>query len=411
MLKLKRLKIHKLSRVKPGTELVFNDGINVLLGINGSGKTTLLELLTAVLNGQFEKLAEHDFHLEYDCEEIGARGHVEIRSTPGSSHADPPGRPQVTWSMRIEPRNGDLVTVVFADDRLSATYRGHTWHSTEPARLDQPLIRSVVAAFALHEPSAGEIRARIHGLSAWNLARLDEATRWLEEGIRDAEFLLMETAPGEIHPAIHPFLPQDIGRSLASQLLANPNAEDFKLDHHQISCLAQSCAAFGLAGTTLQLELARRDNSDAEVSLTYLGDLRIRFVTRDGTRLRPDQLSFGQRRLFAFFYYAAIYNEVIVADELTNGMHHAMIGQCIDLIGERQAFLATQNPLLLDNLPGFESAEQARSTFILCSTERENDRERMVWRNMTAEEAQNFFGEYQVGIGHTNDILRSWGLW
>ena len=81
--------------------------------------------------------------------------------------------------------------------------------------------------------------------------------------------------------------------------------------------------------------------------------------------------------------------EVIVADELTNGMHHAMIGQCIDLIGERQAFLATQNPLLLDNLPGFTSAEQVQSTFILCTTERENDRERMVWRNMTAEEVKN----------------------
>jgi recombinational DNA repair ATPase RecF len=55
MLKLKRLKIHKLPRVKPGTELVFSDGINVLLGLNGTGKTTLLEVLVAVLNGQFEK--------------------------------------------------------------------------------------------------------------------------------------------------------------------------------------------------------------------------------------------------------------------------------------------------------------------------------------------------------------------
>jgi len=35
----------------------------------------------------------------------------------------------------------------------------------------------------------------------------------------------------------------------------------------------------------------------------------------------------------------------------------------------------------------------------------------MVWRNMTAEEAKNFFRDYQVGISHVNDILRSWGLW
>jgi ABC-type polar amino acid transport system ATPase subunit len=130
----------------------------------------------------------------------------------------------------------------------------------------------------------------------------------------------------------------------------------------------------------------------------------------DGARLRPDQLSFGQRRLFAFFYYAAIHDEVIVADELSNGMHHAMIGQCIDLVGERQAFLATQNPCC-STTSASQALEQAQRTFILCSSERDKDRERMVWRNMTREEATNFYREYQVGIGHTNDILRSWGLW
>ncbi len=408
MLKLKRLKIHKLPRVKPGTELVFSDGINVLLGLNGTGKTTLLEVLVAVLNGQFEKLTEHEFHLEYDCEEIAALGHFEIQSTPGLPHADPPTRPHVTWSMRIEPRSGEPFTVSFANDRVSAAYHGETWHFTDPGRLHRPLIATATAALSLHHPDAGELRARLHGLSAWNLDRLDEATHWLDDGIRAAEFLLMGTAPGEVHPAIHPFLPREVGQALARQLLTDPRADEFKLEHQQLTFLAASRAAFGLVSSSMQLELLRRDHSDPDVSLTYLGNLRFRFTMGDGARLRPDQLSFGQRRLFAFFYYAAIHDEVLVADELSNGMHHAMIGQCIDLVGERQAFLATQNPLLIDSL-GFSSLEEAQRTFVLCSSER--DKDRMVWRNMTREEATNFYREYQVGIGHTNDILRSWGLW
>lgn len=40
MLKLKRLKVHKCRTVQPGTELVFSEGINIILGKNGAGKTT-----------------------------------------------------------------------------------------------------------------------------------------------------------------------------------------------------------------------------------------------------------------------------------------------------------------------------------------------------------------------------------
>jgi hypothetical protein len=172
-----------------------------------------------------------------------------------------------------------------------------------------------------------------------------------------------------------------------------------------------ACKSLGFTSASMQLELLRRESmGEPKRWFRNLGELRFHFVKEDGTRLRHDQLSFGQRRLFAFFYYAAIQTNVIVADELTNGLHHAMIGQCLEVIGERQAFLATQNPLLLDNLT-FENTEDVRRTFILCATERDDGQERMVWRNMTADEAENFYRDYKVGISHVNDILRSWGLW
>ena len=56
--KLKHLKIHQYRNVRPGTELRFDDGINLVLGQNASGKTTLLSLLSAVSRSTFTELSE-----------------------------------------------------------------------------------------------------------------------------------------------------------------------------------------------------------------------------------------------------------------------------------------------------------------------------------------------------------------
>src|SRR5436190_1539678 len=66
MLKLKRLKVNRYRIVRPGTELHFDDGINVLLGINGTGKTTLLDLIAMIFSSNFAGLEEEEFDLEYD---------------------------------------------------------------------------------------------------------------------------------------------------------------------------------------------------------------------------------------------------------------------------------------------------------------------------------------------------------
>jgi energy-coupling factor transporter ATP-binding protein EcfA2 len=411
MLKLKRLTIHKHPRVRPGTELVFNDGLNVLLGVNGSGKTTLLELLVQVLNGRFESLAESEFHVSYVCEGVGASCSFDVRSVPGPIQKDLQTRPNASWSMQLDLNGGERVTIVGEHDRVVTTYKGKTTTSVEPTRLDVPLITAASRRLRELDPDNGEIQARIHEFSAWNLARFDEATRWFDDGIKAPDFILFELGEGRIEPAIDGFLPRMIGRALADQARSSEQHDDFKLDDRQVAILDEACQALGFASAFMQLELLRREPAgDPGQWVRILGKLRFRFVKEDGTRLQHDQLSFGQRRLFAFLYYAAIHDDVIVADELTNGLHHAMIRLCLDVIGDRQAFLATQNPLLLDNL-AFNNAEEVRRTFILCSTEREGVRERMVWRNMSTDESENFYRDYKVGISHVNDILRSWGLW
>src|SRR5690606_12677028 len=66
MFKLKRLRIEQYRNVKPGTELRFDDGLNLILGQNASGKTTLLALLSAVCRSAFDGIADEDFVLEYE---------------------------------------------------------------------------------------------------------------------------------------------------------------------------------------------------------------------------------------------------------------------------------------------------------------------------------------------------------
>ena len=91
-------------------------------------------------------------------------------------------------------------------------------------------------------------------------------------------------------------------------------------------------------------------------------------------------------------------------------MHHDWIRACVDEIGDRQAFLTSQNPLLLDYLP-LESVEQIQKTFIQCRTKIVDDEPQIVWSNLAAEDAAELFADVQGGIQPIGEILRARGLW
>jgi hypothetical protein len=100
--KLERLKIEKYRNVAPGTELVFNDGFNVLLGQNGTGKTTLLKLIAMVVASRFESLKEVEFSLSYRLEHASARVDVTIENARNDSESLLNG--PFSWSYRVEMR-------------------------------------------------------------------------------------------------------------------------------------------------------------------------------------------------------------------------------------------------------------------------------------------------------------------
>ena len=142
---------------------------------------------------------------------------------------------------------------------------------------------------------------------------------------------------------------------------------------------------------------------------TTLRNLRFRFRSK-GDRFLHNSLSYGERRLLGFFALSDACPEIMVVDELVNGLHHDWIKACLDEIGSRQAFLTSQNPLLLDYLD-FESAEDVQSGFVLCERAPGRLGSELVWRNPTAEEAMDFFSAYETGIQRVSDILINKGFW
>jgi hypothetical protein len=164
----------------------------------------------------------------------------------------------------------------------------------------------------------------------------------------------------------------------------------------------------GFRSAKLRLQRTARRTEPQET--IDFGNLRFDFTKHDRSIINHSQLSYGQKRLLSFYYYLSCSPACVVADELVNGMHHEWIEACLNDLGERQAFLTSQNPLLLDYL-GFESVDEVRSSFVLCLSELQGEREILRWENMTAEDAEGFFSAYQVGIQHVSEILRTRGLW
>lgn len=387
MPRLKRLKIHKLPRVQPGTELVFNEGHNVLLGVNGSGKTTLLKLIAKVCSGVFEGLERVDFHLEYEIEHEGTSYSVDLRyERPEQTQAS-----ELSVTLIMQRANDEPICVELKDHRTVVRYRGRSSRMTE---LASPFTYSLIttATLSIFNTSSLDIGVSLEGLHSvdhWPVSRLDESTQWLEESLRLGMFEIYAMKPNSRYSMGMRTPPSVLNAAVAKFDGGGEHDDALVLQQDDLDFLEESVTGLGYAGATMRLDtvsVTRKKADLIETPAHTYGRYEFRFVKRDGARLRPEDLSFGQQRFFAFLYYAAMHPDIVVADELTNGMHHSMITRCLDVVEGRQTFLATQNPLLLDNL-GFVDAEDVRRTFIVCTcVEDEDGQERMIWRNVTAGE-------------------------
>lgn len=410
--KLKRLKVNRYRNIKPGTELRFADGINVLLGKNGSGKTTLLNLLAMVVSGNFHPIRREEFALEFDLTNANLPETWSVTIENKRKEPSPGKRSEreeaLSCRFRIAHAGKDPFEVDTTDSILTLKTPGnpdfrHNYHSSQYGPFND------LGYSFINDLTTLPFNPSLHfSYLPQQIHRLDEARDWLRDNIYSEEsflsiyFSTRALTNEELPSRDAPF---DLFQKFISSVANNKKLVTFTIESNDIPTLKNIVTALGYENGQAVFERLGGDNKNPS-----FGSPRFHFTMRDGTSIRLQDLSFGEQRLFAYYYYLACSPQVVIADELTNGMHHEMVRGCIEAIGQRQAFLATQNPLLLDHLE-FASIDAVRESFTLCSKELHDDSERMTFRQMSEDEAREFFGHYGAEQQHVNEILRCLGLW
>ncbi|WP_164008562.1 AAA family ATPase [Pyxidicoccus trucidator] len=438
MVKLKRLKILKFRNVAPGTELRFRDSLNVLLGKNGTGKTTLLNLVVALLRWDFTPYLSEQFSIEYDLQlpdgHIAVRLHNEprysLRKSAVADQAAPGGLIAGTMlrSNKSYETSGDITITgaglksthiaEFKNSQLTLKNTNETagTHDYEKQIIDDTAVINIISAIyqlgILHNKDTETITGIIAS-SHQNpfLLRFDESLDYLGHiTMHESAFVTMKFPNGEHYAIARLGGPSSVQQEINRQLQLNQNVDEIQIQSSDEDAEFLSKAVQLLGFMAAKIRIQRTAFITEPTESIEFGNIRFDFTRRDRSIINHQLLSYGQKRLLAFYYYLACSPTAVVADELVNGMHHEWIEACMDDLEGRQAFLTSQNPLLLDYLH-FESVDEVLSSFVLCRTEPVGEREQLYWENMTQEDAQGFFDAYQVGIQHVSEILHTRGLW
>ncbi len=442
MIKLKRLKINRYRNVEP-CDLVFSDRFNILLGPNGAGKTTLLNLISKVLLTDLGDTSD-PFSIEVELSFTGGILSGKIESFDEAT-ADPNDLLSILRMERPTIRRTGQATQVpqfelrmsYAEPPSSITITREaesavvTIDGTPMPRKRLRLRQFEKTALLNHAALAMSVASRGTYLELYaeigNAARFDESLdlfRSITARLDNSTIINFELRPRIICEDYRTNEQADTKRSalgfegiIPSGFLKvatrdlDKDTTDISFNEADLTFLSETCRLLGLRAATAKLELIEKNaHPEAHDDIYEYGNLKFWFTRKDGSIFQDQHLSYGQKRLLTFLYYLEANPSIIIADELVNGLHHAWIKECMEAIGERQAFLTSQNPLLLDYL-FFDSVQQVKESFILCRTEPIGNSEKMIWRNLTDDEAAMFYSAYKVGIEHVGEILRTRGLW
>jgi energy-coupling factor transporter ATP-binding protein EcfA2 len=445
-MKLKRLKIDQYRNVAPGTELVFNDTWNVLLGQNGTGKTTLLNLIAMVVASDFSPLKEEVFAIEYELSFTGGSSiavrlqNVREESTEGrprdateiNATIPRPKADSLSWLCHIKIcLGGSLHSWEISSDPISAKITTQDGASSpKPIPIISPFTSGFLASAlfaaplqAIHEltKTRGQILIA-NNIANRNACRFDEGltifnaiTGSQAPGSRDAirpssiEITFPASNLPSAIPDAYPFIATGIFPNEVVIDVIDSIQPNMKRPHAKPEFLRKAQTVLGFTNIELTWNLLQKEVSLTSERHTF-GNFGFQLTSDDGSIINHALLSYGQKRLLAFFYYLAANRDIAVADELVNGLHYDWIEICLKEIGDRQSFLTSQNPLLLDFIP-FTSAEEVQRSFLLCRREKRDGKNLMVWSNLDEESARSFFRAYETEAQQVSEILRSKGLW
>ncbi len=406
MQKLKRLTIHKFRNVKPGVTVEFNDGLNILLGRNGSGKTTFLNLVSMILRDDLSGLANEEFKIEYELSDGNAKCHaVVVNRAVASPTAEvqsalfPSMLPDFEATADLRFRSRGRRTVNVTSRGRAHSFAGHSSpkeHWWSPTSRFYRFLSSLEVS--LNRPWPPEFAALRFDESLDLFRRIHSAP---DGELRLAATQAYRSTGGTLVP---PFVADSLLRVNVEE------KHDLSLKKNQVPQLALFTTEAELQDAELRSQLIGETTNRGETTCRF-SPPTLYCTLHDGlTKFTQDHLSYGQKRLWTFLYYLACNPDVVIADELVNGLHHRWIKLCVSQIGERQAFLTSQNPLLFDYVP-MESAEDIRTRFILCRTEAGDGQHGMVWENMGQAKAVELHDAYDAGIEQVGEMLQSRGLW
>jgi ABC-type lipoprotein export system ATPase subunit len=434
MVKLRWLQVNKFRSVKPGTQLTFNDGHNVLLGQNGTGKTTLLNLVAAAVSSDFADYKDEEFDLSYELASDQGTVTISVRNDTrnlpiphgfeGSSllnlGALAPGgvlRSQVLSVMAVFfTKQTGLQVKIDIEGKRGSVLRTNGPTPGTPLQLDLSDIADLSTGKALlHGFIRWELNASITPESSPEIAalllstarRFDESLEYFNS-FGGLHLDLLRRLDGPILSYSGDLDPTGVMRARLSDLAREQWGTDrYVFTDTDLGFLKHTIQLLDFESAEVIIELKELSKHE-QFELLHLGNLRFYFTHRAGWKISEKMLSYGQKRMLAFMHYLSTVTSIVIADELVNGLHHRWIRACFEALGQRQVFLTSQNPLLLDYL-NFQSPEDVRSTFVLCTWEK--NPEQMVWENMTQEAAEDFFASYKVGFQQVGELLQSKGLW
>ncbi|WP_120625072.1 AAA family ATPase [Corallococcus sicarius] len=407
MNKLTRLTIKQFRNVAP-TTLEFRPGINVLLGRNAAGKTTLLRLLSTMA-GVPDAALQND-QLEVNCHVSGEL--LDLEHTVTKARVDVPTHPLVSGRLMREDfhslqqtdsltfKKKDGVVIIKAELRPNEVIFEHEGKQIRVIRqfFDEPIASVFFALLSSEANASPDSTFHILPLSIKTAGRMDESLEQFSALLK-----VEAQTDGDGGNWSGSGIPYSMSEMLAGFVPDGSTTATFSLGF-----LSRAATALGYESANARFDVERL-MPDQRRQVMRLSNLHF-FFRRPGEEISHERLSYGQKRLLAFFAHADASPDLLIADELVNGLHHDWISACLDELGERQAFLTSQNPLLLDFLR-FDSVEEVRQTFILCERASNDAGAQLIWRNPTEDEAESFFLAYQTGIQRVSDILLTKGLW